>query len=258
MNIIELKDEISELRMEKQSFLNDTYLWVSVARDAIRELPGEKLIFKTPKARKASENKIISRENREKVINRIINKDIFNSAFVTVITSIEDYLNKIMKLILQFDSKRLKYTIQGVNMITNIPVVEFIDNSREDMINNIINQRLESLFYASPKKQLEYLDKGLGVKLEEELWGKWIESKARRDLIVHNGGVVNDVYLKKTDQFALLNFGEEAIIDEDYFRNIIADLKRMIGAIDRLVRTEYSIPTNKEIKRYYSSTEIVE
>ena len=258
MNIIELKEQLSSLRIEKQSFLNDTHLWVNVARNAIRDLPGEKLVFQVPKAGKPLKNTMISRKNREIVVDRIVKKDIFNSAFVTIITSIEDYLNKIMKLILQFDSRRLKFTIPEVKMITNISVIEFIDNSRDDMIDKIIKQRLESLFYASPQKQLEYLDKSLGIKLEEELWGKWIESKARRDLVVHNGGVVNDIYLKKAGKFALLNLGNQAIIDEDYFRNTIADLKRMVGTIDRLVKEEYNIPKNKEMRKNYSLIETAE
>lgn len=248
MNILEFKNRISRLRVEKQSFLNDTYLWVGVARDAIRELPGEKFVFKIPKAGKPSIDKVIHRHHREEVVKRITTRDIFNSAFVTIVASIEDYLNKVMTLILVFDSKRLKYTVQGINMITTISIVDFIDTSSEDMINIIINQRLDSLFYSSPIKQLEYFDKGLGVKLEEDIWGKWIEIKARRDLIVHNGGVVNETYVKKSGQFALLKLGEDALINEEYFRGIIADLKSMVGSIDRLIRSTYKIPTNKAVR----------
>lgn len=47
------------------------------------------------------------------------------------------------------------------------------------------------------KKQIEYFDKALGIKVDDDIWGKWVEIKARRDLWVHNAGIVNQVYIDK-------------------------------------------------------------
>lgn len=102
-----------------------------------------------------------------------------------------------------------------------------------------VEQRLEGLFYASPQKQLEYFDKALGLKVDDDIWGKWIEIKARRDLWIHNAGIANQIYLEKAREYTLCAIGEEATIDEVYFFNCVALLKSMIGRIDRDIRNTY-------------------
>lgn len=69
-------------------------------------------------------------------------------------------------------------------------VTELIDKERDTIIAEIAEQRLEGLFYASPQKQVKYFDKALGLKVDDDIWGKWIEIKARRDLWIHNAGKV--------------------------------------------------------------------
>ena len=170
MDVLELRGKISKYRTEKQSFLNDTYLWVNMAIDAIEGLPRKELMFEVPSAKKSVRRKIVRREHTQRVIDRIIQKDIYNSAYVMIISSVEDYFNKIMRILLKYDNNRIKFVTQGVNMQSNISIVEFLDNEKEKMIDLIINQRINNIFYASPKKQLEYLANALGINLDETIW----------------------------------------------------------------------------------------
>ena len=153
----------------------------------------------------------------------------------------EDYLTKIMTWILLCDNKRIKCTVAGVNFSKEVTVVDLIDNDKDAIIENIINQRVESLFYAGPQKQLEYFDRALGIKVDDDIWGKWIEIKARRDLWIHNAGIVNQIYIEKTREYKLCELGSEAIIDEQYFSKCVATLKTMIGHIDRDIRNTYKV-----------------
>lgn len=242
MNISELRDKSSKLKIQKQVFINDTYMWVELARSAIKDLPDDKIEFSTPKAGKPQQLRTVSRTNTEATKNRIVNKDIYNSAFVLIVASVEDYLAKIMEWILKTDNRRIKCTIRGVNMVDKISVVDLIDYDKEMLIEEIIKQRLSSLFYASPQKQIEYLKSALGLEIEEEFWGKWIEIKARRDLIVHNDGVVNEIYLNKAKDFALCTIGEEAKIDSNYFAEVVAFLKKLVGILNREIRDNYKEP----------------
>lgn len=166
---------------------------------------------------------------------------IYNSAFVSAVAAVEDYLTKIMTWILLCDNKRIKCTVEGVNFSKEVTVLDLIDKDRDTIIGNIINQRVEKLFYAGPQKQLEYFDKALGIKVDEDIWGKWIEIKARRDLWVHNAGIVNQIYIEKTGEYQLCELGSEAIIDEAYFSKCVATLKRMIGRINRDIRNTYQV-----------------
>lgn len=240
MTITELRDKTSKLKIEKQSFINDTYMWVQIARDSIRKLPNSNFQFATPKAQKPQELRLVTRRDPERLKNRIVDKDIFNSAFVIMVASVEDYFSKIIEYVLKTDNRRLKCTIPDVKMINTISVIDLIDNSKDDLIDYIIAQRLNDLFYASPRKQLEYINKALGIDIEKDVWETWIEIKARRDIIIHNNGIVNEVYLGKTKNFTTYSLGQYALVDDIYFKNTVAQLKHMIGGIDREIRKIYT------------------
>lgn len=168
MEIHELRDKSSALKTEKQSFLNDTFFWVRLAKEAVEQLPDTKFEFEVPKAGKVGKMRTVARNNGEKIKKRIVSKDIYNSAFVSIVAAVEDYLTKTMTWILLCDNKRIKCTISGVNFCKEITVVDLIDKDRDTIIRNIINQRVEGLFYASPQKQLEYFDKALGIKVDAD------------------------------------------------------------------------------------------
>lgn len=241
MEIQELRDKASVLKREKQSFLNDTFFWVKLAREAVETLPDTKFEFEVPKAGTVGKMRTVARNDGQRIKNRIVRRDIYNSAFVSSVAAVEDYLSKIMMWILLCDNKRIKCTIAGVNFSKEVAIVDLIDKDKDTLIKNIIDQRVEGLFYASPQKQIEYFDKALGIKVDDDIWGKWVEIKARRDLWVHNAGIVNQVYIDKVKEYKLCDFGNEAIIDEQYFSDCVAILKTMIGRIDREIRNIYKV-----------------
>ena len=119
--------------------------------------------------------------------------------------------------------------------ISKIEVI-YHPKSKEELIHGVIEERLASVFYASPQKQLEYLDKAIGIKVPVDEWENWIEIKARRDLWVHNGGVINQIYLDKAKTKATGVVGTEATITQIYFRDSIAKMKRFVGCIDTEIR----------------------
>ena len=84
-----------------------------------------------------------------------------------------------------------------------------------------------------------------GIKVEDEIWEKWVEIKARRDLWVHNAGIANQIYLDKTKDYNLVPIGSEALIDQKYFSDSVATMKTLVGRIDRDIRKAYK---NDELK----------
>ena len=241
----EFLDQTSLLKKEKQSLLNDTFLWVSLARESVQNLPDTKFAFEVPKAGKPNQTRTVQRNHAQTVKNRMLSKDIFNSAFIAMVAAIEDYLSKIMVSILLYDNRRIMCTVAGVNFNKEISVVDLITKDRSDLISQIIQERVNTLFYASPQKQLEYFDKALGIKVEDDIWGKWIEIKARRDLWVHNAGIANQIYLDKVKDYSLVLLGKEALIDQKYFSDSVATMKTLVGRIDRDIRNAYK---NTELK----------
>lgn len=239
MTTADLRSRTSALKIQKQAFINDTYMWVILARKAISDLPDTEFTFETPRTRSPQQLRTVSRRHPNDLKSRIINKDIFNSAFVSIVAAVEDYLSKIMSLILKADPQRLKCTISGVKMDEQISIIDFIDKDKDTIIESVISSRLERLFYASPQKQLEYLDRAIGITVDDDTWKKWIEIKARRDIWIHNGGIVNEIYIEKAKDAALCTYGQEATITLQYFQNTVALTKHMIGSIDRKIRNNY-------------------
>lgn len=235
----EFLDRASSLKKEKQSLLNDTFLWVNLAREAVQNLPDSKFAFEVPKAGKPNQTRTVQRNHALEVKNRMLAKDIFNSAFISMVAAIEDYLSKIMISILVHDNRRIMCTVTGVSFNKDVSVIDLITKDRSDLINQIIQERVNTLFYASPQKQLEYFDKALGIKVEDDIWGKWIEIKARRDLWVHNAGVANQIYLEKAKEHSLVPLGQEALINQKYFSDSVAIMKTLVGRIDRDIRKTY-------------------
>ena len=232
-------DRASALKTEKQALLNDTFLWVKLAKEAVEQLPDTKFDFEVPKARKPEQTRRVQRNNAQVVKKRMLTKDIINSAFISAVAAVEDYLSKIIVDILHFDNNRIMCTISGVKFSKDVSVVDVITKDREQLIDQIVNERVHSLFYASPQKQLEYFEEALEIVVDQDIWEMWIEIKARRDLWVHNAGVVNQIYLEKVTGTKLFELGEEAIIDEEYFSGCIGTLKTMIGRINRDIRNAY-------------------
>lgn len=255
MGIIEFRKKLSTYRSEKQSFLNDTYHWVTIAINAINsmEVNTDILDFEVPGTN--GKLKRVQRKDVNKMITRITSRDIYYSAYVMMISSIEDYFSKIIRLILEYDNNRLKYIVPSISMETNISVVDFIDKTKEQMIDGIIADRIAKLFYASPLKQLEYLKKALGLSISDEKWNYWIKYKALRDVIVHNNGIINEIYMNKVLNDSQYKNNDEVIINEVMFKQLIIDLKSLIGEIDRLVRNEFHVVTSKELTEMLSILE---
>lgn len=254
MNVLKLRDIISVYKKEKQAFINDTYMWVEVARKSISNISEEDGDFNVPGTN--GKTKTIKRKDINSLKNRINNVDIYNSAYVILISNIEDYFNKIMRVLLNYDNNRIKYTIQDVSMETRIDIIDFIDKSKDEMINKIIEKRINSIFYASPKKQLEYFEKALGIHIDDDTWYKWIEYKARRDIIIHNNSIINEVYFGKVNGYGKYRMGETITFDEEEFKNIIVFFKSIIGKVDKVIREEYHIPSRNEAAEFISRKEL--
>ena len=117
--------------------------------------------------------------------------------------------------------------MNGINMQSEINIIDFLNNSKEEMIEKIIDQKVDNLFYASPKKQLEYLDGALGITICEDSWYKWIEYKARRDVIIHNNGIINDVYLSKVNGYGKFINGDEVFFDKKELSIIFLPIRKL-------------------------------
>ncbi|MCM1308838.1 MAG: hypothetical protein NC223_09605 [Butyrivibrio sp.] len=70
-------------------------------------------------------------------------------------------------------------------------------------------------------------------------WTKIISKKLLPDDSIYV--IINNTYINKVREYKLCDFGDEAVIDEQYFNDCVAILKTMIGRVDREIRNTYKV-----------------
>jgi len=236
MTEVEFLKKLSGFRTQKQKFINNTYLWTALAIKSLKIIAddnnyvSELLRFNVPS--KKLKGKIINRkkEDIKCILNDAADKELYNALFTYVVAQFESFLTDIISLVLTYDKRKLRINCQGSDNNKKMDFSEVLDcTSYNDIINVIIEKQLCSLFYASPKKQIEYIQKVINFEIDEEKWNKWVECKATRDIIVHNAGIINKIYIEKTGSNARGIIGEEIVVDKLYFENLLVLSKSLIG-----------------------------
>jgi hypothetical protein len=238
MDIEHFRVSIGKLRSQYQKTLNDTYIWTSLLLSTLELIRNDDTIISTSTSKfrvpSKIENKTVKRTTADlkAILNRARSKDLYYSVFVFLVAQVESYLSEVITLTLKYDNRRLKNRVQGVDHISRLDVNEVIDcSSREEIIDTIISKELLALFYAGPSKQSDYLRKVLGVDISDDFWLTWVETKASRDIIVHNSGIINNTYLEKAGKMARGKNGDQLKVDNSYFESSIAFMKSLIGRI---------------------------
>jgi hypothetical protein len=236
MNENQLLAFAGSCRTRTQREINDTCIWCSVALSSLRKSLNDpdflsKQTFSVPSKHA---NKTVPRETAsvEQIIRNAVGVRVYHSVFVYLVAQVEACLNDLLREVLRFDPRRLKCRVKGINHAHKIDVDFVIESaSIEDAVSEIIDMELASVFYAGPKAQLTYLEKVLGVSLDDQLKLSWREIKATRDILVHNSGIINSVYIAKTEAAARGAMGESLIVDKLYFEQSAVIMKSLIGRI---------------------------
>lgn len=241
---MEFIEEINKLKNEIQRDINNLFIWSSIVSETLRDKKNDKDFMKikeytVPSTKGESQIKR-GKENLQEIFENAINKDFYYSIITYLIAIFENFLNQVAFKILKLDSKRLLITISGVNQSRKVELDKIIrSNSFDNLIEDLIKTELVNLFYASPQKYKEYFNKVLSLDIDDEIWDKWFECKATRDIIVHNNGIINDIYLSKSGDKARGMINEQIEVDEVYFKGLIVTLKSFAGKINKACKKNF-------------------
>lgn len=242
VSIEEIKKQIGKKRIEKHKLLNETFWWVSIAKKSLDNSLKENNYssgIKIHVPSKISQTRQISRtpEQVKNIIQRAQSIDLYYSIYVSIVAQVEDFFSFLVYSILKADSRRIKGSASGVETLKKIDIEEVIDAlDKDEIIEKIIRKNIITIFYASPQRQKDYFEKVLGVKIDDCYWDDWFEIKATRDIIVHNSGIVNELYIEKSKANAKWKLGETVIINENLFGETVANLKSIIGKLELTAR----------------------
>jgi hypothetical protein len=102
---------------------------------------------------------------------------------------------------------------------------------REDAIGFILNKKVDSVLYGNLRSQMIYLEKDLKINISEQIinWDIINEAVERRNVIVHNNGVINRRYLNNVkisvkSERKVIKEGGVLTVDGDYFGKIYDEI----------------------------------
>jgi len=139
-----------------------------------------------------------------------------------------------------FDMLRLLLVDKPLHLPSNrkIEYSEIFDaQTKEEIIGAMVDRELNELKFKNVQEWFLYLEKLVSDCKTSACDQEHIaEAKATRDLLVHNAGVVNDIYLKKAGNHARYKIGENVHVGGDYSRDIWQLLlSALLGSVDCLI-----------------------
>ena len=121
-----------------------------------------------------------------------------------------------------------------------IPIDHFLEHeSRDDLLERYVALRCEGLRFGKPAEYLDKVERILSIQIDDDLKKDYIEIKASRDIIVHNLGEINRLYVDKAGEKARGAVGDELVVNRTYFRHVLVTAKTLSGAIQREVEKAY-------------------
>lgn len=166
---------------------------------------------------------------------------LISSTLSNVIIIFEQYLAKLYKGLIFINPK--KYFENQKIEIANI-----FNKKVSDIVMECVNKEVESNMFDSLKTLSLISDKeGINVNRFRNIMDEFEEIYYRRNLYIHNNGVVNQIYLSSIkDKYKKgLEINQKLVTDDIYLRNAINMLYKLVGTMFYEVQVAYNVKYEK-------------
>jgi hypothetical protein len=158
---------------------------------------------------------------------------IYKTTLIYAVSSFEVFLNNFLTIIYEEEPRALKSNAKSMTY-EEILSHSSLKSLKRKMISNV----LHDFFYKSISDQFEIINKKFGFKLDfnkskSTIFDKSVnletltEIFALRNIILHNDGIVNDIFLKNNPN-SKFNIGDRVVLDSEFTHNKIYYLLQMI------------------------------
>jgi hypothetical protein len=220
--------------------LNDLYVLAGLSSQALLEMQkrvtenddGDDVEFEAPAAN--GETTIVTRDASQlsKLLHLASARGVYEQLLVTGVAVTEDYLQGVLKTVFRWFPEKLNLSADGKQAEKTVALGLVIKSvSIDEILDTVIQKQLLAVFYGPPERYFDYIESVLSIKIEKSLRTSFAEIKATRDVIVHNSGVANEVYMSKAGEEARGEVGEHLTIDSAYFKSAIHTMKRLTHGI---------------------------
>lgn len=251
-------DLIRKFQAKRIKQINDFFIEVNLTISALGAF--KKLVSDSPRIRSytvpkttiGTKNVYRNKEEIIQYIDRRINYSEYAQSLVFAVAIAEDYLQDIMFFVLIAFPKKLLISAKGNEGDRSISLKDIIDKENiEDIVVDQALLRIHEVMHASPSQYSMYFEKVVGFNLGENV-ARYVEIKATRDLLIHNDGLINEIYIAKAGKFARGDINERISVDSQYFEESVRNLKNISSTIYRGLMDKYgdSAPFAKAVSSY--------
>jgi hypothetical protein len=194
-----------------------TYGAFDLAVSRLQELPNEEIEVQVPIGYNPDRTAMSTtyKYNKDQLLNKYqylaINQLTIN-ALIQLVTLVETMLSDVLRTVIS----RYPQKLGGKR---NLPIQAVLEaTSLEEVHLRATDALLNELSYKSPADFADAIQPIVSVNLMEcPAFHKYVETKATRDIFVHNRGVANDVYVRKAGSHARVQAGIALPADTTYF-----------------------------------------
>jgi hypothetical protein len=242
-------------------FLNNEYYVTKLARqglvtlrEQLKEQDSFTLEIEVPSINGKEIKKEKDKSKVVKMLRKSIKSDLYSNSIISGVSFIEQFLESLIRAILIMHPGKLSVEVESIGSKKDLQEDKKIDlkdilsaKTLDDIYMTIINQKIYKLFYASPSDYFKYLNNVIQITLEADLIESYIEIKATRDLIIHNNGKVNQIYIQKSGKKGrATNTKQNIPINEEYYIQSFSVLKKIVRDSYEIASKVYIKETKKE------------
>jgi hypothetical protein len=164
---------------------------------------------------------------------------LFEAFLVNSVSQFESFLGDVIIEFLKHYPLRITETVQGMPACPNISPKDLVAaTDKDELMQRMFSDHVGNIFRQRPSLYMTYLVKLLSVK-NDPSFSDYYEVCATRDLVVHNNGVANALYVEKAGTKSRGTIGKKIPVDQAYYYEALAKLKKVSGAIKRDIEKKY-------------------
>ncbi len=194
--------------------------------------------FVVPKV--TGERTFVSRDPKQiaSLLDNAISRDVFSQGLLSAVALVEAYFFRMLVTVVTwYPAKMGAPDDRKVELSLVVAAADI-----RDLWRRIIERYINEIFYASPEKYFQSMEKILAISLPGQAKMAFMEIKATRDLLVHNSGIVNAVYRKKVGPNARAQEDDLIPLDKDYFDRAFSVMKQLVNAMSSALIQKYPEP----------------
>ncbi|OBX22192.1 MULTISPECIES: hypothetical protein [Bizionia] len=226
----EERDKLVEMQEKIQSQIDTKYseeTEVLIVKDKTDDNKVKSFSIKI----KSNNDKIVDHISNSKIVNKHINL-LYTNSLISLLSNVEWFFSQILHY--YYDEHPESAGVQKRTLtLKDLKTFSSVDDAEKYLIDVKIDEVLRGNFesWASLLKE----EIGLGLGYLKPVMDELIEIYQRRNLFVHNGGVVNSIYISKVKESLRKNIdvGDQLEVDKNYLENSICQLQKafiLIGA----------------------------